>query len=97
MISALRPAWGDRLGAIRGACLDALKDLDADIRHEEAEVLFELFVTSDERAPHLLEAIDSASEQGATEQITHLRDLVAVARTLQGPASSGPGQARDVA
>ena len=97
MISDLRPAWGDRLGAIRGACLDALKDLDADVRHEEAEVLFELFVTSDERAPRLLEAIDSASVQDTAEQITHLRDLAAVARSLQGPPSAGPGQARDVA
>ena len=97
MISDLRPAWGDRLGAIRSACLDSLKDLDPDVRHEEAEVLFELFVTSDDRAPRLLEALDGASAQEAQEQITHLRDLAAVARSLQGPPTPGPGQARDVA
>jgi len=99
MIAALRPDWSDRLGALRGACLETLKrlaPLDPDQLHQEAEVLFELFATSDDRAPKLLQAIDGDSA-GAAEQILRLRDLAAVARSLQGPPPPGPGRARGVA
>jgi hypothetical protein len=99
MISALLPAWFDRLGAIRGACLETLKALDSVDRgdvHQEAEALFELFATSDERAPRLLEAIDREPAQAA-EQITQLRELAAAVRVLQGPPPTSPGQSREVA
>jgi hypothetical protein len=100
MISALRPAWSDRVGAIRGACLETLKrtgSVDRDQLHEEAETLFELFVTSDERAPRLLEAIDSDDAAQAEDQITQLRDLAAAAKAMQNPPAGGPGQAKEVA
>ncbi len=100
MIAALRPAWSDRLGAIRGACLETLKgleDLDPVQAHEEAELLFELFAISDERAPKLLEAIDGDPVQVA-DQITQLRALAVAAKSLQGPPPpTDSGQARVVA
>jgi hypothetical protein len=100
MISALRPAWSDRLGAIRSACLETLKSLqnvDVDQLHEEAETLFELFAMSNDRAPELLEAIDADDSSRATAQITHLREIAAVARSLQGPPPSTPDQTKEVA
>lgn len=101
MISALRPVWSDRLGAIRGACLETLKGLepmDAVQLHEEAELLFELFAMSNDRAPGLLEAIDSDDPALAPAQITHLRELAHAAKALQGPPPQDPtGQAREVA
>jgi hypothetical protein len=100
MIAALRPAWSDRLGAIRSACLETLKGLstvDTDQLHEEAETLFELFAMSNDRAPELLEAIDSDDATRATTQITQLREIAAVARSLQGPPPPTPGQTKEVA
>jgi hypothetical protein len=102
MIAALRPAWIDRLGAIRGACLEAVKKsagLDADQVHPEAEAVFELFAVSDERAPELLQAIDADDGARAAEQVLQLRELAAAARQLQrgSPPPDGPDQAREVA
>ncbi|HVR86624.1 MAG TPA: hypothetical protein VMU54_20035 [Planctomycetota bacterium] len=100
MIAALRPAWSDRLGAIRSACLETLKGLpnvDADQLHEEAEKLFELFAMSNDRAPELLEAIDADDATGATAQITQLRELASAAKSLQGPPPPTPGQTKEVA
>ena len=102
MITALRPLWIDRVGAMRTACLDALKkaqDLDADQVHPEAESLFELFAVSDERVPELLEAIDSNDAARASEQIQRLRELAAAARALQknSPPPDDPDRAREVA
>lgn len=100
MIAALRPAWSDRVGAIRTACLESLKQsagAEADGLHEEAESLFELFATSDRRAPELLAAID-AGGAGAQEQVDKLRELAASARALLAdPPPTPPGQIRDVA
>lgn len=102
MIAALRPSWGDRVGAIRLACIETLKktpDIDADQVHPEAEALFELFAVSDQRAPELLQAIDSDDPSGAVDQILHLRQLAAAARSLyeNTPPSDGPGQSKEVA
>jgi hypothetical protein len=100
MISALRPGWGDRVGALRGACLETLKQIggvEPDRLHEEAETLFELFAASDERATQLLAAIDGDRTR-AVERITQIRDLALAARTLQDePPPAGPGQIREVA
>jgi hypothetical protein len=100
MIAALRPLWSDRVGAIRGACLETLKGLepmDADQLREEAETLFELFAMSNDRAPELLEALDSEDPSRATAQITRLRELAQAARALQNDPPPGPGQAKEVA
>jgi hypothetical protein len=99
MISALRPSWGDRVGSIRTACLETLKRTDVlepDRLHEEAELLFELFVVSDLRAPELLAAIDADAAR-AQEQIARVRELAAAARALQNEPPPRPGTIRDVA
>jgi len=100
MIGALRPAWGDRVGALRGACLETLKevgDLDFDRIHQEAETLFELFAASDERAAKLLSAID-ADQVRAADQIRRVREHLAAARALgDGPSPDGPDSLREVA
>jgi hypothetical protein len=100
MIAALRPAWSDRLGAIRGACIETLKgmgNIDTDQLHEEAETLFELFAMSNDRAPELLEALDTDDPARVAAQITRLRDLATAARALQGPPPPPPGQSKEVA
>jgi hypothetical protein len=100
MIAALRPAWGDRVGALRGACLETLKQIggiEPDRLHEEAETLFELFAASDERASQLLDAIDTDRARAA-ERIAQIRELAAAARTLHDePPPTGPDKIRDVA
>jgi len=100
MIAALRPAWSDRLGAIRTACLEALKGvpgIEADRLHQEAEELFELFAVSDRRASELLAAIDEGTAR-VGEQVAKCRELMAAARALQSDAPpTPPGQIRDVA
>ncbi|HVE40825.1 MAG TPA: hypothetical protein VNM14_13105 [Planctomycetota bacterium] len=100
MIVALRPGWGDRLGAIRTACLETLKKTsgtELDRLHEEAERLFELFAVSDSRAPELLAAID-ADMARASEQIVACRDLAAAAQVLlTEPPPTPPDKVRDVA
>jgi hypothetical protein len=99
MVVALRPAWSDRIGAIRTACLEALKraePMDADRLHEEAELLFELFAASDRRAPELLEAIDAGAAQ-VDGQVTRIREMAAAARKLQEEPPTPPGQVKDVA
>jgi hypothetical protein len=100
LIAALRPAWSDRVGAIRGACLETLKRtdvLDPDRLHEEAERLFEVFASSDQRAPQLLDAIDTDAAH-AEEQISRIREMADAARKLQEePPPPPPGQVKDVA
>jgi hypothetical protein len=99
MVAALRPAWSDRVGAIRTACTEALKrsqPLDPDRLHEEAETLFELFAASDRCAPELLAAIDAGAAQ-VDEQVARIRDMAASARKLQDDPPTPPGQVKDVA
>jgi hypothetical protein len=100
MITALRPSWSDRAGAIRAACLETLKRMDVlepDRLHQEADLLFELFAVSDRRASDLLAAIDVDFAR-AQDQIARIRELTAAAKALQTePPSSPPGTIRDVA
>jgi hypothetical protein len=100
MIEVLRPAWGDRLGAIRTACLEALKGsegVEPDQLHETAEQIFELIALWDHRASELLEAIDGGGAL-AEKQIATLRELAAAARAIQSePPSPPPGDIREVA
>jgi len=100
MVSALRPSWSDRVGAIRAACLETLRRMDVlepDRLHQEADLLFELFAVSDRRAPELLEAID-ADFGRAQDQIARLREMATAAKALQSePPPSPPGTIRDVA
>jgi hypothetical protein len=89
-VAAARPAWIDRAGSLRAACLDVVKDAglaDVDSRHEEANLLFELFAVSDERAQALLDARD----EDAIRQVARLHEALEAVRGLRadgaGPAS----------
>src|SRR5262249_51270565 len=100
MIDVLRPAWSDRLGAIRTACLESLKSaggVEPDQLHETAEQIFELFALWDHRAAELLAAIDGGSVLPG-QQIAAVRERAAVARSLQvEPPPPPPDQVRVVA
>jgi hypothetical protein len=88
MVFALHQPWMDRSGTIRTVCLDGLRSATAaevDRIHQEADLLFELFATSDERACDLLEAVDF-DPVDAIGQVTHLYELAAILRS--GPSDS---------
>jgi hypothetical protein len=72
-------------------------NIDTDQLHEEAETLFELFAMSNDRAPELLEALDTDDPARVAAQIIRLRDLATAARALQGPPPPPPGQSKEVA
>jgi hypothetical protein len=98
ILASRHPAWGDRAGTIRAACLDVLKGArltEPDELHEEADLLFELFAIADERAEGLLEALDRSLED-AVNLVLRLYEALDAARTL---AVSAPAKAaqRDAA
>ncbi len=90
LVEEQRPAWADRAGTLRAACLVVLRadpNLEPDTLHEEAESLFEAFATDDARAESLLAAID----KGPHESVLHvmqLREVVATLRSLPAEAPS---------
>jgi hypothetical protein len=84
ILASRHPAWGDRAGTIRAACVDVLKGArltDPDCLHEEADLLFELFALSDERAERLLEALDRDPED-AVAQVSRLYEALDAARVM---------------
>jgi hypothetical protein len=84
ILASRHPAWGDRAGTIRAACVDVLKGArltDPDSLHEEADLLFELFALSDERAEGLLEALDRDPEDAVT-RVAHLYEALDAVRAL---------------
>lgn len=84
------PAWGDRAGTIRAACVDVLKGAcltDADALHEEADLLFELFAISDERASALLDAVDHEPEE-AVRQVVKLYEALDAVRSMAASAAA---------
>ena len=101
MIFALRPPWIDRVGALRNACLAAIKSQDGSdpsLLHQEAERLFEIIAVADQRAGEVLAAFD-ADPAEATRRISLIGDLSHVAENLQRdlpPGQAGDG-AREVA
>lgn len=85
MIVALKPAWAGRAVAIRAACLDVLTGAGQTPQEkllQEAETLFELFATSDERALKLLNAV-AADPQEAVFQIGRLHEILGAVRAVQ--------------
>ena len=97
ILASCHPAWGDRAGTVRAACVDVLKGArltDPDCLHEDADLLFELFALSDERAEGLLTAIDRSPED-AVAQVSHLYEALDAVRTLaaQPPAAGGKREA----
>jgi hypothetical protein len=86
ILAAQHPEWADRAGTLRAACVDVLKGAsltDPDSLHEEADLLFELFAISDERAVGLLQAIDQSPED-AVRLVGRLYEALDAIRSLAG-------------
>jgi hypothetical protein len=89
ILAAMHPAWADRAGTLRAACVDVLKGArltDPDALHEEADLLFELFALSDERAQGLLDAIDARPDE-AVHLVARLYEALDAVRSLEVSAS----------
>ena len=98
ILASRHPAWGDRAGTLRAACLDVLKGArltDPDCLHEEADLLFELFALSDDRANGLLEALDRSPEE-AVGRVARLYEALDAVRSMAASAAE-PSQKRDAA
>src|SRR6185503_1900444 len=98
ILASRHPAWGDRAGTIRAACVDVLKGArltDPDVLHEEADLLFELVAVSDERAVGLLEALDRSPED-AVNLILRLYEALDMARAM-AVATPAKASRRDAA
>jgi hypothetical protein len=88
ILAANHPSWADRAGTLRAACVDVLKGArltDPDALHEEADLLFELFAISDERATALLDAIDRSPDE-AVRQVARLYEALDAVRSIQAGA-----------
>jgi hypothetical protein len=84
MIQGCDPPWSSRAGAIRSACRDVLREgerVSPERLEGETDTLFALFVTADERALPLLEAIDR-DPGGAIDLISRTYAHLNAARTL---------------
>jgi len=98
ILASMHPAWADRAGTVRAACVDVLKGArltDPDALHEEADLLFELFAISDERATALLDAIDHAPDE-AVRQVARLYEALDAVRSIQVSAAE-PSRNREAA
>ena len=88
ILAGSHPAWGDRAGTLRAACVDVLKGArltDPDDIHVEADLLFELFAISDDRAAALLVALDQDPED-AVRQVARLYEALDAVRSLAAQA-----------
>ena len=98
LLAARRPGWADRAGTLRAACLNVLRGsgLSADeTLHEDAERLFEIVATSDDRAGELLSALDERRTEVAARQIVRLHETMEAVRSL--PDVPGAGDASQAA
>jgi hypothetical protein len=99
MVLSLHRPWMDRAGAIRSACLEALRasgQVDPDRVHSESDELFELFAVSDERATEILAAIDG-DPADVLLQVALLRDVASAVRSLETDSPHEPPGLREVA
>jgi hypothetical protein len=90
ILAGCHPAWGDRAGTIRAACVDVLKGArltEPDCLHEEADLLFELFALADDRAEGLLADLDRSPED-AVDRILRLYEALDAARAMAVHAAS---------
>ncbi|HEX7900690.1 MAG TPA: hypothetical protein VF950_23220 [Planctomycetota bacterium] len=85
-VASARPAWIDRAGALRSACLSVIKRAakEVDHPHEEADLLFALAATSDD----LTDALFSNPESADLRLGRLLESLEAVRELPGGPGSS---------
>lgn len=78
-LHSARPAWIDRAGSLRAACLSALRNrADVEVLHQEADLLFELVAVSDERAEPIL-----ADPRTAAERVAELHAALGAVRALR--------------
>jgi hypothetical protein len=102
MVLALHQEWMDRAGALRGACLEALKQApgsEPESVYAEGDVLFSVVATSDDRARSMLSALDAHPEE-AIAQAARLYEMISTLRSLDsdnpGPSPES-GSSRQVA
>ena len=91
-VLSMQQSWMDRAGAIRSACLQAVRDgdpADSEGAHEEADLLFDLFATSDGRAMQLLDAVDRVPAD-ALRQVGRLRETAQAIRALGAEPPTPP-------
>jgi hypothetical protein len=99
ILAGSHPAWSDRAGTLRAACVDVLKGAqlaDPDCLHEEADLLYELFAISDDRSAALLVALDQDPED-AVRQVSRLYESLDAVRTLGTAPEAKPQQDREAA
>jgi hypothetical protein len=99
ILGGCRPAWIDRAGTLRAACVDVLKGarlVEPDQLHEDADLLFEVFALSDARAEAIFAALDQAPEE-AVRQIGRLYEALDAVRALPAPAPSRAPSEREAA
>jgi hypothetical protein len=92
-IVAQRPEWIEQAGALRAACLDALRldtGIPAERLEEAAEAVFNVLATSDEWIrPILRPAPDDPAAVG--DRIRQAFALLEAARSIPSPSSPFPG------
>src|SRR6185295_17805603 len=99
ILAGSHPSWNDRAGSLRAACVDVLKCArlaDPDNLHQDADLLFELFAVSDDRAATLLVALDQDPED-AVRQVAKLYEALDAVRTLAAAAPSHSQSNREAA
>lgn len=99
ILAGSHPAWSDRAGTLRAACVDVLKGAqlaDPDSLHEEADLLYELVAISDDRAAALLVALDQDAGD-AVRQISRLYESLDAVRSLGRDPGAKSQQDREAA
>jgi hypothetical protein len=99
ILAGSHPAWNDRAGSLRAACIDVLKGAqltDPDCLHQEADLLFELFAIADERAAALLVALDQDPED-AVRQVGRMYESIDAVRSLATAPGARTQQDREAA
>jgi len=89
-VASARPAWIDRAGALRSACLSVIKRAAKDVEdlHAEADLLFALVATSDDLSDALF-----SDPESADVRLGRLLESLEAVRDLPG----GPGSAAQAA
>jgi hypothetical protein len=99
ILAGSHPMWSDRAGSLRAACVDVLKGArltDPDALHQDADLLFELFAVSDDRAAALLVALDQDPED-AVRQVARLYEALDAIRSLEAAAPARSQSNREAA
>ena len=99
ILAGSHPMWSDRAGSLRAACVDVLKGAqlaDPDSLHQEADLLYELFALSDERAAALLVALDQDPED-AVRQVGRMYESLDAVRSLTAAPGARTEKDREAA